>query len=214
MGSHASKLVLVCTILIFFTSCYKERETSYPPEYKLGDVELSKTERNFLPYQLGDTIIFKDSLGKSQLFAVESKLTFLPRYYKNEPASNLIEYYDVEVQQTLLTDGKGNSFGFELVPPLPANLTKNNINKNQFNISFRMQGASSNFFSSYIDTTDFYFDFNGVSIPFYPSITILNRTFNNVYELSNSLPGLIYYNINLGIVGYKTGDNTTWYLDI
>jgi hypothetical protein len=109
---------------------------------------------------------------------------------------------------------------------MPSYCSNQSINKNYFLVSIYPQYnspppiTSYNSFASYIDTTDFYYTLEGVSIPYHSSITIINKIFSSVYELSyikhdESVDYFqrAYYNKSKGIVGFQTKNGIKWYLD-
>ena len=208
-------IILLSSIFLTFSQCKKE---SVDPEeivgIKRGEIKLSNAELNIVPYQVGDSLNFKDSLGNTQIFIVESRRTHLKRYYKNGGTDSSTDYYDIENLTVSLSSNNNNFFSFSLDAPLPSYVSNNNINKNYFIVRCNLLGSMNYyFFPNYIDTTDFYYTLQGTSIPHHPTFTILNNTFNSVYELTDNSPEKIYYSTSIGVIGFRTEDDTSWYLD-
>tara|TARA_B100000809_G_scaffold127834_1_gene125983 strand:- start:426 stop:1082 length:657 start_codon:yes stop_codon:yes gene_type:complete len=210
-------IILLSSIFLIFSQCKKENVDPEQIEenvgIKRGEIKLSNAELNIVPYLINDTVIFKDSLGNTLIFQVESRQTHLGRVYKNGGTDSSTDYYDIEALTVSLSDNNMNNIMLRLSAPLPYYCSNQNINKNHFVVSTHMDGSAS--FNGYIDTTDFYFTIQGVSIPFHNTLTLINNTYNSVYEFNYSQNGssITYYNKTEGIVGFKMEDGTIWYLD-
>ena len=216
MKSTIFKLIVITCISLLFSQCKKEEENIISESQMLGTVELGKSGMELVPYQLNDTLTFKDSLGNSQQFIVVNKRTQFKRYHKGGGGTDLTsDYYDIEALNVILKGYKDNYFTFDLTAPLPKDISNFHINKYYLyiNMNLDISVPSSSYFS-YIDTMDFYYNLEGEAIPFYSSITLLNNTYSSIYELAdNSAAEKVFYSTSLGIVGFRTKDNELWYLD-
>jgi hypothetical protein len=220
------KLSLISLLLILFlVQCKKEyiqKEDEFQEEQegvKIGEVKLSSGELTIIPYQPNDSIICKDSIGNIEIYYVSKRDIVKLRFYKDGGTDISTDYYEVEQLNVALND-TNNTISLSLLAQVPSYVSNTNINKNHFGINFyRPTPLQSSFFSNLIDTTDFYYNHQGMSIPYYNSYSIFSKTYNSVYEmieydymLSPKLQR-IFYNKVQGIVGYRTNSGVTWYLD-
>jgi hypothetical protein len=226
MKINVFKLAVLCSMLLVFTQCRKSNDEILIKEgVKKGEVTLTNAELNIVPYQLNDSVVFRDSIGNSHTFKVSYRETHFNRTFKDGGTDNTTDYYEIENLSVWLSDNNGYYIRLELTAPLPQYCSNQWINKNYFVICFEPAYAmDSTFFRStfpnYVDTTDFYYTLNGVSIPYHSSITIFNKTFSSVYELisyndnaSENYIQRVYYTTSQGIVGYQTKGGKDWCLD-
>jgi hypothetical protein len=210
------KLAILPFLIFLFNQCEKEEIQQEITGEKRGEIKLTDAELAIIPYQVNDSIIFKDSLGNSQTFKVDSRQINLSRYYRNGGTDTKTDYYDIERLYVLLSNDNGTSFVFEMYAPLPSYVSDLNLGKNYLMIWTNAFGVANNHysFSNYIDPTNFYYSIQGASIPYHASFTIINNTYNSVYELTEtSSSRKIYYNQENGIVGFKAENDVNWYLD-
>jgi len=76
--------ILLSGIFLIFSQCKKEILAPEQIEeerigVKLGEIKLSNEELNIIPYLINDTVTFKDSLGNSLIFLVDSRQTHLKK---------------------------------------------------------------------------------------------------------------------------------------
>ena len=207
-----------------FSQCKKDSPSVKKEGVKRGDIKLTNAELKIIPYVANDSIIFNDSLGNSHIFKVLSLNTTSPRVYKDGATDASTDYYNIEELIVSLSDNNGYDIRINLRAPLPSYCSNQSINKNYFIVSFypsynSIPTISYNFFANYIDTADFYYTSHGISIPYHTSITLANKTFNSVYELTYTKPygsddyvQTAYYNKSKGIVGFKMKSGEIWYL--
>ncbi|MEQ8623835.1 MAG: hypothetical protein RJQ00_08495 [Vicingaceae bacterium] len=212
-----SKLLTLISFILFLTQCKKEEDPEPIQEgNKLGTVELGKAGMELVPYQLNDTLTFKDSLGNSQQFIVVNNRTQFRRYHKSGGTDISTDYYDVEALYVILKGEKDNFFTLDLTAPVPRYVSNFHINKYYLyiNMNLDISVPFSSWYYSYIDTMDFYYNLEGEAIPFYSDLTLINNTYSSIYELTdNSADEKVFYSTSLGIVGFRTKDNILWYLD-
>jgi len=212
------------TLAILFCQCEKDEPIGIKRGKNFGALELSQAEQNIVPYSVSDSIIFKDSLGNSEVFKVSSRITHLEGMYTSCVITPSMDYYDSqEMLYVQFRDTNQHFIGIDLTPPMQSYCSNQNINKNYFRIIFSGNLDSlywwSNSFCSYIDTTTFYYTLEGASISYYPVFTIFNKTYYSVYEIIGSFPEsehnpkTVYYNKSKGIVGFQMKNGTKWYLD-
>ena len=220
MNTKTMYLILALGTLMFFSRCKREEDIKKEGA-KLGDIRLSVSEQNTVPYQINDTIIFKDSLENTKMFIVKSREVYSPRVYKDAGTDSFTDYYDVEQLHVELSNTDMFEIMVNLRAPLPTYCSPLNSGKNFFHISFATGGVSQthSFFLSHIDPTAFYYTDEGMSIPYHSSITFSGHTFNAVYELTDINPSTtndyvqtVYYSVSEGIIGYRTKAGAEWYL--
>lgn len=205
--------ILLSSIFLLFSQCKKDDIDSENPGEKRGEVILSEAELNIIPYAVLDTVVFKDASGNTLAYQVELRRTKLAQVFKDGGTDATTDYYEIESLEVILSNDNDNHIVLNLEAPLPYYVSNQQINKNYFTIYFEVPEYA--FFNNYVDTTDFYYSIEGQSIPFHPSLTLVNNTYDSVYELYNPNfgPPIAYYNITDGIVGFEKEDGSVWYLD-
>lgn len=209
----------VITSLTIIYSCKKENINPVNNQeisgVKIGEIKLSSAELAIIPYQVNDSITFKDSLGNVKTFVVESRQTHFKRFFKNGATDSTTNYYDIENLSVILSNNTGDFLNFDIDAPLPSYVSNNSINYNYFVVRCNFFGSRNLYsFPNYIDTMNFHYTLQGISIPYYPTITISSNSYNSVYELiDNNTYEKIYYNKTEGVVGFKPENNNVWYLD-
>ena len=210
-------ITLVLCVVVLFNQCKKDNVTpdsSQEIGEKLGEIKLTPIEHEIVSYQLGDSVIIKDSLGNVQSLLVKSRKTFLHRYYKNGGTDSSTDYYDIENLVVVLEDSYGKIIRLELTAPLPIYVSNNHINKNSFSISTNLASFKNGYATGcLVDETNFYYNSQGTAIPYHSTFTILGKSYSAVYELINDSPEKIYFNRSQGVVGFKADNGVFWYLD-
>jgi|ERR1035437_2159222 hypothetical protein len=219
MKNNVLNFALMCSIIFLFSQCSKDVSTSIKKPHKRVDVKLSSAELNIIPYLLNDSVIFKDSLGNSQILKVTRKN--IHSSLVSCPKDDSTDYFIENLAIMLSDDSNINSIGLNLAPPSPTICSSANTNKDYFIVSFSTPFSHNYFgngFPCIIDTTNFYHMLDGLPIPYYSSLTLVNKTFSSVYELTHQFSinadylQSVYYNKTKGIVGFQMKSGVKWYL--
>lgn len=203
-------LTSLAGLLLFFSQCKKEPQKGI----LLGEIRLTEDELSYLPYEINDSLKFKNSLGDTKLFWVTSKIKGLQKLHEDAMDYNS-NYHYVESLTIEFADINGSTQKIEMKTQTRTERTwvqtyfspPNMVNNDSAAITF----------DSYMDGTKF----STSTDVYHPSITIGNQTFYTVYELVNdfdpysSVDNLsrIFYAKNRGIVGMKTQSGEEWFLD-
>lgn len=213
-------LISLMTVLSFlFVECKKNCNSK-----ELDDKTFTDMERNIVPYNGSETLIFKNSIGDSLVFIGQGRTSKMdnrvefPDHDEDECAGNT---RNAESNQVSFKCGNTDSIiriALDFWRPFD-----NDENIKLIDFSYSSIGyVSSNYFYGtymfYSDTlvspTNAWQNFYLITA-YYNSLTLINKTYQRVYELSffNSYGRTLYYNIIQGVVGYKESSGTIWYLD-
>jgi hypothetical protein len=219
MKKHYLFISAFC-LLFLLIQCKKDSPPAPTPK-KLGDVIPSNQEKNVIPYNSNDRMVFENSKGDSISYSVDSAfVSYLGRMYKGG-GTEVSDYYDVYNYSLSLKDKSGKSDFIDLCPALPDYIS--NGHKGQMYLRIGLDYPNNiNYqptFDCYLDTTKFNSMLDGV-INFHSTITIAGREFNNVYELKSTLqPNDSYeyftscfYSMTRGVVGFTTNKGDSWSL--
>jgi hypothetical protein len=229
------KKVILIVIVCSLVKCERDVPILEKKEKKYGKlidtIRLSQAERNIIPYNLNDTIVFRDSLGNSRMLIVNQQHSSFGRYYFGGGTNNATDFYDVEHVHLLLSEADDYTISIYLYAPLPTYVSNQPVNKNKLIILMYGPNDSTdmgNNFISAVDTLDFYYTVQNsnlnIAISYYPTLTVLSGTYNSVYLLtcnqtfppsysSYDYPQKLYYNKSQGIVGFRMKNGKRWYLN-
>jgi hypothetical protein len=219
-------LILLYIILID-NSCQKKCEKE-----NIGNVTFTSNDLKIEPYTGNETLMFLDSLKDTIIYVPEiglqasGKYDYMSGYTSQNPNDNnqcTGNYYYSEVTGTHFSGKDPSNFGIWFDLRFSGSL----FNKNLKKIIDIVVG--------YKDYNDWFFDqtyyFDGLnlqqptepnnsSLSFKDSLKIGPKKFHSVYILKQiqdpyKLANLqyVYYTIKEGIVGFKTKDGHTWYLN-
>lgn len=210
LNTYKAKFSIIC-LLFLYTSCCSLRGTEVK-EYYFKTILAEK----FIP-NLPDSVNFRDQNNQRHYF---NQVEY-DRYYddRNECQhcceDNEIEkshlYYlsdaiSFNIRLDLVARKKVDLFSIEYDTYYPNNSTDTGFLQAR---SFYIKRATS------ADSLYLHLD---AQIPFYSSITLLSRTFNNVYVFETNVvtdkkyPQQIYYNTEQGIVGIRFNNHDFWEL--
>jgi hypothetical protein len=208
------KIVLFTTlisVLFLFTRCKKEPVESAK---LLGEIRFTEDELSYVPYEMDDTLKFKNNSGVIITFWVTSKIKELKKLY--EDAGNYNSNYHYTEELTVqFTDNNGYSQKIRM-------RTQNEIQRTFVETSFSPPNSVAN--DSALKTFWSYMDGNKFSTSsdiYHPNITIGGNTFYTVYELVDNFDpyqninnlNRIYFAKNRGIVAMKTKSDEEWVLE-
>lgn len=208
------KIVLFTTlisVLFFFTRCKKEPVESAK---LLGEIRFTEDELSYVPYEMDDTLKFKNNSGVIITFWVTSKIKELKKLY--EDAGNYNSNYHYTEELTVqFTDNNGYSQKIRM-------RTQNEIQRTFVETSFSPPNSVAN--DSALKTFWSYMDGNKFSTSsdiYHANITIGGNTFYTVYELVDNFDpyqninnlNRIYFAKNRGIVAMKTKSDEEWVLE-
>jgi len=205
--------IIVALCLFLFQQCKKERNKN------LGTIYLTEQEKSIIPYHGGEHLVFKDSLGDSAIINVAPPVdTFIKRnksntdnYYLTEV--NLVRPFIILLGYFPTQTGSGSDLILSIV---------NFHFDNHPEIHLDFSGDWSYNSGKLYYTT--YGSWGWCGIKYMDSVTIVNKKFYSIYELSgypisDGYPEMyknIYYSVQQGIVGIKTMDGygafRRWYL--
>lgn len=206
------RIILIPSLLLLFSNCKKE-----PDEGKfLGEIRFTQDELSYFPYKENDSLVFKNAQGDSNVYhIINIEKGVYPLYEK--PNDVRSDYYLMENIQIVFDDYNNAGIkqlihGYKQHGSQPTYISSRFSPPNLTN-----NDSTYKIFHSYMDSNKFCTS----SDVYHSSISILNNTYNDVYELKNSYQYFqnsdilqsIYYAKNVGIVGFKTKSGTEWYLD-
>ena len=178
--------------LLIFNQCKKEAKC-------LGKLTFTEAELKIIPYTGNETLVFKDSIGDSLIFKINDRGSYTYPYFKNPDSYEQTDYYEYEYNYISFINNDKIDLRFS--NPFISNKTIK-----YFDINF----------NSFTGTYEF--DANNIAPSvFHDTLTIINKTFNSVYELKTlylNLSGnsLLFYTFNEGIVGFEN-NGKYWYLE-
>jgi len=203
--------IIVGLSFFLFQQCKKERNKN------LGTINLTEAEKNIIPYHGGEHLVFKDSLGDSAIINVAPPVdTFIK---KNNPNGD--GYYNTEAYIIRpINIGLGFFFinsGTELIFSI-----FNFHLENHPEIYYRFDGDWLYNSGKLYYTTSGWTGWSGIK--YMDSLTIVNKKFYSVYELSGEIVSSsnetyknIYYSLQQGIIGIRTmngfGQIRRWFLE-
>jgi hypothetical protein len=189
-------LFLLLSVSLLCEQCKKES--------KLGTIFLTDEAMEFFPYEGGEEIVFIDSIGDEIPYTIE------------EPKIQITDEGGYSREKlTVAPLGLSIDFTDPNYPPIKTIFSINFKFDDHPEITWGMQGnwilesGKLKSCSSGICSTAQYYD----------SLTIVNKKFYKVYELSlvNIPPyeayKTLYYNIEEGVIGFKTNFGRRWRID-
>jgi hypothetical protein len=185
-----NKVLILCVLTALLNSCLKEDDSKNPYGGKVYN--LTEQDLQYFPYKVGDTLLFLHSSDAKYFyqFVVTEKSTFYTKsnynYFETIKAS--CKYTAIVIQSN------GDTSIYDLTPSTNVYFSIIKM-KNGFNYKF------------VIDTYDGSSDeecFCNV-VAYYPSITIKNKLFYNVYKIGNDAM-YAYVTKDLGIVYFSNYD--------
>jgi hypothetical protein len=211
-----SLLFLLSTLT--FVKCDRCRQK------KLSDKKFTQEELNVAPYNGFEELIFRDSIGNSIYFTGQGRTSTMQLIHETWdwdgeecPGDNRqVERVDFSFNINHSTD---TTLLLSLLFIHPFNEYEND---KYIRFAFDNIGFSGIYsFEAGIIMNPKYPAWSDSYIPaFYDTLTIFNKTFYSVFELKNNYYGnepndllSVYYSISRGIIGFKKGSGTTWYLD-
>lgn len=216
MQLNLIKILAFISIFFLFVQCKKDPIVPDGGRV-IGTVKLTNAELGIVPYELGDTIVFIDSLGNTKTFYTESRKISYQKTIKSGTGYNP-DYYNIEKLRVQLksTISHANWLDLHLRAPLPSDISKNHPGKCFFTLDFSY-GNNMSPFSVYTTAQNFEYYYKKIPVTHYNSYTILGHTFNDVYEFYNYYNGhgvvnKVFYTRHEGIVGFIMDDGKKWYL--
>lgn len=208
-------------LLLSLFSCKREKDEIHKTPEKVGEETLSSADLLNVPYTLNDRLVFKDSLGDSMVFNVQSRASEFQTYYVNSGA--------VE-QDFCLQEKNITTFFADSITPLsqivifakqpPAFGLSDGLKGMYFR--FCLPGESvSDFFACgirYDMQLNFFTTQTNIAVVKHPTYSILSHSYTDVYELNSVVLGAtnptttLYYSTTRGIVGFKELSGEVWYL--
>jgi hypothetical protein len=204
--------------IILFYQCHKDSDNQAGKN--LGTISFSPQDRMIVPYNGGETITFKDTLGKLVHLHV-----FNPRSkeYTDDPqnqSNGTGDFYEVE-RDVIYAD---STFTIYLTQSSPFDQLQGKfINIDVFAISSHPEipGEFTGFCR--FNAGQLFTEPSGnIIVSFYDSLKILNKKFNSVYDLSaitltpndgSEAYSNLYYSVTQGFVGVKTSKGRRWCLN-
>jgi len=214
---------IILVFMLMFFQCKKECNSE-----KLGDRKFTQTDRNIVPYNGLENLIFKDSIGDTvsmhpevstgRMYSYDNK--FYEYYFSSEKCPP--NYYYVEQNYTHFV---GKDYGTSIWTdiyfdnPFADTLKKYIVIKVAFEDSQSWYFTRSFFFNS--STLFNRYPQESKIIDYNDSLKIGPKWFLKVYTLKQiqdpyGLKNLqfVYYSLNDGVVGFKTKDGHLLYLFI
>ena len=199
------------SVVFFFSRCKKE-----PIEdgKLLGEIRFTEDELSYVPYEINDTLKFKNSSGASKLFWVASKIKGLQKLYENAFDYNS-NYHHIETLTIQFTDNNGS---LQQIDMRTQTRTERTFVQTRFSPpDIATNDSAGKTFNSYMDGSKF----STSTDVYHSSITIGDQTFHTVYELADNFDPylsvdnlkLIYFAKNRGIVALKTKSGEEWVLE-
>jgi len=211
---------MIC-ILTVFTRCNKCHSEEY------GDKTFTQTELNIVPYIGSEKLTFKDSQGDSICYSGQGRTSEMNEKHDQDGLDDKGcsgNYRQVQSVNILFTsDNSDSAIHIKLFYDYPFGVTKNDT---YMEIVF----GSTDYYSHYTFWGEYSYDANNIMSPksyglqgissvsaHYDTLTLINKTFYSVYELTvsavNENTQKVYYSISKGIVGFKRKTGAIWYLD-
>ena len=210
-------LFVLITQLALFSGC-KCRE------HEIAKYQFTSRELEINPYTINDRFYLKNLSGDSVEYLVSSRNSSMEKFHGNSD-----EYEcDYELYESNVTSivSKDNLWKFSIVlnsyPELHDGTYYKEIGFNEYtylNQSNKLMASLGLLFYNDSIYDKYYY---GAKLVFHKLFSLGPKQFNDIYETTlfqeNSGTGLyatkIFYSIKLGIVGFTTNQNETWYLDI
>ena len=222
-----TRLILLIFLIVIVSGCKKETENGCVETY-LGEINLSQNEKQIIPYQLDDSLVFINESNNNVLLY---KCTFkVSNYYtdsENIPDTSgnlpcLGNYYKKETYITQFNEQP--SFWIRIYISKPSQFdTLDNVDG--LRIALSIPGDSIALFDGeYAFNADSIFTYPHLAGPyvanFYDTVSINGKIFHNVYNLigyrthadSEYLSQLLY-SISDGIIRFTSNKNKSWSLE-
>ena len=223
--------LIVALILLFLvsviSSCKKESIEEQCAEEYLGEMYLLESSRNSIPYNKNTSLYFQDSLENETVFQVDMEnvgYRIMNRYY-SEPCefdNSLEKIYKVRsdhYRYFISESTKTLNLTFLLVLDIQPSYYPFNINKISDELGVGRGSKTDSTTAAYGINLNILVDPRTLSEDEIKKrnfqspvdeITLLNRTFYDVYISSNSKE---YYNYELGLIAFRDYDEKLWVLD-
>lgn len=202
--------------LVAFYQCHRDIEPS-----KLGTFDFTEQDRSIVPYNGGEILVFRDSLGDSIPVTVENRYIGYMEIHENnnDPDAN---YYDVEHDQ-IMAPGIFDIWLSNTCPPIAPSGVKG-FQIDLFYLHAYHPEIKGSFEGTWgFDSGNLFQLQNGThSLAFYDSLTIVNKKYYSVYDLSHTgaMPPdsietfiNVYYSVTYGFAGFKTSKGRRWYIE-
>jgi hypothetical protein len=204
-----------------FISCKKQDQCE---QNNLGNVSFTLTDLQINPYLGTETLSFSDSLGNSMTFSGEESFKEYNQHYQypsTDPNACWGDYFNTEYRYTIFQGKNKNSvieinLNMDSGSPFHQNINKflNITIRNDVNIN--INGSQYSRFNNLIlytvhNTFVIYKDSLKIGSKVYKSVYILTNG-SDVPTQNNNLQTL-FYNIKIGILGFKITGGKTWYLN-
>jgi len=182
-----NKVFILCFFTVLLISCLKEDDSKNPYGGKVYN--LIEQDLQYFPYKVGDTLLFLHSSDAKYFyqFVVTEKSIYYTKldYNYYQTITTLCEY------KTIVIHSNGDT---SIYNHSPSKLVYFSIikMKNGFNYKFVIEWHNAN------PDVDCYCNV----VAYYPSITIKNKLFYNVYKIGNDVE-YAYVAKDLGIVYYS-----------
>ena len=211
-------LFVLITHLTLFSGCECREHQEVKYLFTSKELEIN-------PYNIDDRFYLKNLSGDSVQYLVSSRNSSKVKYFGSSDECDR-GYYLYEFNYTRI-DSKDNQWEFLITlssyPIFQNDIYYNGIgfaestNPNQSNLKVASRGL--------LYKNDSIYDYHSSSsapILFHKAISIGPNSFNDIYEITLNLQeyetdlwvAKVFYSIKIGIVGYTTNKNETWYLDI
>lgn len=200
--------IVIIGILFSYSGC----EEPCGEHVLIGDLSLSSTSLEFLPYQGDEVLVFKDSLGNEVLFnsasglQVSTKQLFFETLCFQRLLSSQGTYYNAESRSIQFTN-YDSTITFDL--SLEFETFSNDFNNPDSLFIYQSLFIKNISQGSLMIMTDQEDDFpqssaNQIQENFVllDSLTLLNATYLNVYMDAFQDPAVLYYNRKFGIVAF------------
>ncbi len=220
------KIVLLLGIVslssFLFIQCKKDCNSKELDDKIFTDIEL-----DVVPYNGAETLVFKNSNGDSMVFSGQGRSSTMVRRVANpdhdedecagdyrNTESNIVKFkHGIDTIMSIEL-GFYRPFGDdENMKNIDFRYYKENLNYSYFYGNYRFFAKTSN--SDTIEGLSFYGYSYYFITNYYSSLTLVNKTYTRVYELTyfNSFGFSLFYSVVQGLVGYKESTGTIWYLD-
>ncbi len=216
-------IILFClfSCIILFYHCHKDSDNQAGKN--LGTISFSSQDRMIVPYNGGETLTFKDSLGKYFHLHVFSPRVIDYMQVFSDPNKSTGDYYEVE-QDPIVADSAFTIFIAQSSPFIQPTVKYFWI----YNFQIASHPEIKGYFGGEWGFNEGQLfsvqnNYNPIStLNFYDSLTIINKKYNSVYDLSfigvpskDSAEVLsnLYYSVALGFVGVKTSKGRRWCLN-
>ena len=214
---HSSITLFILIIqLVLFSGCQCR-------EHQTGKYQFTSKELEINPYNINDRFFLKNLSGDSVEYFVSNRNSSMEKDFGNSDEYQCdYELYELNVTSI---DSKDNLWKFTITlsshPVLYDTIYYKGIGFSQYTYSNQSNKSMASIGLTYNNNSLYDKYYYGTKLLFHKNISLGPKSFIDIYEIilfqanygTNLYAKKIFYSIKLGIVGFTTNENETWYLN-